>query len=54
MHNVEPRGEWRDLCELASKEQNSEKLIELIGRITQALDESCNQREARFQVVFND
>jgi hypothetical protein len=35
--------DWRLLCELASKEQNSEKLRELIDKVIHALDE-CNQQ----------
>lgn len=31
--------DWRDLCEQASKEQDSEKLIELVQRLNEALEE---------------
>ena len=34
--------DWRVLCELASKEQDPEKLIDLIVKINQGLDE-CQQ-----------
>ena len=39
-------GNWRVLCELASKEEDSEKLMELIGKVIQALDE-CNQKSRK-------
>ena len=35
--------DWRDLCEIASKEQDSEKLLDLITKINQALEE-CNRQ----------
>ena len=31
--------DWRDLCEQASKEQDSEKLIEIVQRLNEALEE---------------
>ena len=37
--------DWRDLCELAAKEQNSQKLMELVARITRALDEALHPQE---------
>ena len=30
---------WQDLCEAASKEMNSEKLIALVSELMKALDE---------------
>jgi len=35
--------DWRVLCELASKEKDPEKLIEVIMKINRALEE-CHQR----------
>ena len=35
--------DWRVLCELASKEKDPEKLIDLIVKINQALEE-CQQK----------
>jgi len=35
--------DWRVLCELASKEKDPEKLIDLIVQINQALEE-CQQK----------
>ena len=32
-------GDWRDLCEQASKEQDPEKLIEIVQRLNEALEE---------------
>jgi hypothetical protein len=31
--------DWRDLCEQASKEQDPEKLIEVVQRLNEALEE---------------
>ena len=36
--------DWRVLCELASKEKDPEKLIELIAKINQALEDSRQKR----------
>jgi len=38
MENMAGSEDWRMLCGLASKEQDSEKLMELIQRVIQALD----------------
>src|SRR5881296_769623 len=38
---------WRVLCELASREQDSSKLISLISEINRALDESLNLKMRR-------
>src|SRR5437016_2078226 len=38
---------WRVLCELASREQDSSKLIGLISELNRALDESLNQKMRR-------
>ena len=35
----EHKQEWMRLCELASKEQNPEKLMELVREITRLLEE---------------
>jgi hypothetical protein len=35
--------DWRVLCELASKEKDPEKLIDVIVKITQELEE-CDQK----------
>jgi hypothetical protein len=31
--------DWRDLCEQASREQDSEKLIEIVQRLNEALEQ---------------
>ena len=36
--------DWRVLCELASKEKNAQKLINLIMKINQALEYSRQKR----------
>jgi hypothetical protein len=38
---------WRVLCELASREQDSGKLISLISELNRALDESLNLKMRR-------
>src|SRR5437899_671632 len=38
---------WRVLCELASREQDSSKLIRLINELNRALDESLNLKMRR-------
>lgn len=43
MNNVHGSQDWHTLCELASKEQDPEKLLDLISKINQALEE-CNRR----------
>ncbi len=43
--------DWRVLCELASKEQDPEKLIDLVVKINQALEE-CHQKP-RYHVDAN-
>jgi hypothetical protein len=42
MANTNRSADWRVLCDLASKEKDSEKLIELITKINKAL-ELCQQ-----------
>ena len=37
---------WRALCEMASQEQDPEKLLDLISKINQALDEWNRQSRA--------
>ena len=36
--------DWRVLCELASKEQDPERLIELVQRLNEALEERQRRR----------
>lgn len=54
MKDTGTRDDWRSLCELASKETNPQKLLELIIRINRALEECRQQRsrpdEASFRV----
>lgn len=40
--------DWRVLCELASKERDPEKLIDLIMKINQALEE--DHQKSRYHV----
>ena len=37
--------DWRSLCELASKENDPPKLMDLIRRINRALEECSQQRQ---------
>ena len=39
------RDDLRSLCELASKEHDPQKLLELIRRINRTLEECCQQRQ---------
>jgi hypothetical protein len=43
MKNTNESDDWRVLCELASKEKDPEKLIDLVVKINQALEE-CQQK----------
>ena len=47
--NSERKQEWMRLCELASKEQDPEKLMELVREITRLLEE----REAAIKAKKN-
>ncbi|HZQ96657.1 MAG TPA: hypothetical protein VFA67_16725 [Candidatus Sulfotelmatobacter sp.] len=48
--NVENKEQWMKLCELASKEQNPDKLMELVQEITRLLEE----RERALKAKKND
>src|SRR5215469_7235579 len=37
--------DWRSLCELASKENDPQKLLDLITRVNRVLDECSQQRQ---------
>jgi hypothetical protein len=43
LHNKE---RWEELCELASKEQNPQKLMELITEINRLLEAKLNRLKA--------
>lgn len=45
MKNTNGSDDWRVLCELASKERNPEKLLDLIVKINQVLEESHHRTE---------
>lgn len=47
MTNANQTEDWLVLCELASKEQDPEKLIDLIMKINQALENSRQKRHGR-------
>ena len=51
MKNTNTSDDWRVLCELASKEKDPEKLIDLILQINQALEES--HQKSRYHVNAN-
>ena len=44
MTDPDPIQDWRVLCELASKERDPKKLLDLITKINQAMDESRQKR----------
>jgi len=46
----EEKRDWRELCECASKEKDSDKLIALVSELVEALDEQktlprCQQEQ---------
>ncbi len=43
MKDTDDGGDWLSLCEMASKETNPQKLLELITKINRALEE-CRQQ----------
>ena len=48
MHEATRSADWRVLCELASKEQDPDRLMELVKRLNLALDKTIKgMREAR-------
>ena len=48
MHEATRSADWRILCELASKEQDPDRLMELIKRLNDALDKKIKRmQEAR-------
>ena len=51
MKNTSTSDDWRVLCELASKEKDPDKLIDLIMQINQALEES--HQKSRYHVNAN-
>ena len=51
MKDANKSDDWRILCELASKEKDPEKLIDLIMQINQALEES--HQKSRYHVNAN-
>lgn len=48
MNDTNRSEDWRVLCELASKEKDPEKLIDLISKINQALEEAHNKSRSPF------
>ena len=53
MKDTRRADDWRSLCEQASKENDPQKLMELITRINRALEEChqpCRTDEASFKV----
>jgi hypothetical protein len=44
---VDKKERWQDLCELASKEQDPQKLIELVKEIIQLLEAKVDRLEAK-------
>jgi len=51
MKDANRSDDWRVLCELASKEKDPEKLIDLIMQINEALEES--HQKSRYHVDVN-
>jgi hypothetical protein len=44
--------DWRSLCELASKETDPQKLLELITKINRALEQCHGQRSRTDEASF--
>jgi|GraSoiStandDraft_23_1057293.scaffolds.fasta_scaffold800733_1 hypothetical protein len=42
--------DWRSLCELASKEKDPQKLLDLVSRISRTLEESNRPKQQEVQV----
>lgn len=56
MEDVSRTDDWRSLCELASKETNPQKLLELLTKINRALQESHRYgrtNDASFKVDYS-
>jgi hypothetical protein len=52
MNQSEPGGkDWRELCMAAATEMDPEKLLELVGQITKALDDRDEQKRKMFAGV---
>jgi hypothetical protein len=52
MKDTSSTDDWRSLCELASKETNPQKLLELITRINRALEECHRPRRQADEASF--
>ena len=52
MNSTNGSADWRELCELASKEMNSDKLMDLVTKLNRALGE-YNQRLRYGKVVID-
>jgi len=47
MKDTNQPDDWRSLCELASEEEDPQKLMELVSKISRALEERSAQPKAR-------
>ena len=45
MNETNPPDDWRELCELASKERDPKKLLDLVTRINRALEDPRHQSQ---------
>ena len=45
MKDMNRPDDWRSLCELASKEKDPQKLLDLVSRISRALEEPNRQKQ---------
>jgi hypothetical protein len=52
MKSTNTSDDWRVLCELASKEQDPERLVELVVKINQALEE-CHPESHGYRPEVN-
>ena len=44
MNSTNGSEDWRVLCEMAAKEMDSDKLLDLVNKLNQALDEHNQQQ----------
>jgi hypothetical protein len=49
MHEKRRPTDWHVLCELASKEQDPDKLLELVRRLNEALDQKLSEKPYAFE-----
>jgi hypothetical protein len=54
MNDTNRSDDWRSLCELASKETDSQKLLDLISKINRALEERSRRAQTEQTSLMSD